>query len=161
MELDIADVFARQSVGELAASVRESASVVLADQGVVSGRVPLTPIQHWFVDQDMADRDHWNWSGMFELAPGADAQALGRAVDAVVAHHDALRMRFVHDPAQEEWVQRNAAGEEAEVFSVVDAAGVDEAWVVERMTRAQRSLSLVDGPLVRVVFFDRGEEPGW
>ncbi|WP_205314789.1 non-ribosomal peptide synthetase [Nonomuraea lactucae] len=159
LELDIADVFARQSVGELAAVVRESAAVVLADQGVVSGRVPLTPIQHWFVDQDMADRDHWNWSGMFELAPGADAGALARAVDAVVAHHDALRIRFAYDPALGTWVQRNAPQEDAHVFSVVDAAGMDEAEVVERMTALHKSLSLADGPLLRVALFERGDLP--
>uniref|UniRef100_UPI0023DD4643 condensation domain-containing protein n=1 Tax=Nonomuraea lactucae TaxID=2249762 RepID=UPI0023DD4643 len=121
----------------------------------------LTPIQHWFVGQDIADRDHWNWSGMFELAPGADASALARAVDAVVAHHDALRIRFAYDPAQRAWVQHNAPAEEGDVFSVVDAVGMVEAQVAERMTLAQTSLSLADGPLIKVVYFDRGEEPGW
>ncbi|WP_240196995.1 phosphopantetheine-binding protein, partial [Nonomuraea lactucae] len=161
LRLDVADVFASQNVGELAASVRDTATPVLAEQGVVSGPVPLTPIQRRFAAEDIADRDHWNWSGMFELAPGADAGALARAVDAVVAHHDALRVRFAFDTEQGAWVQHIVPSEGAQLFSVVDAAGVDEAWVVERMTRVQRSLSLVDGPLVRVVFFDRGEEPGW
>ncbi|WP_240196875.1 condensation domain-containing protein, partial [Nonomuraea lactucae] len=127
----------------------------------MSGAVLLTPIQHWFVGQDIADRDHWNWSGMFELAQGADASALARAVDAVVAHHDALRIRFVYDPVREAWAQRIVERELAEIFSVVDAVGMVEAQVAERMTLAQTSLSLADGPLIRVVYFDRGEEPGW
>uniref|UniRef100_UPI001F062993 condensation domain-containing protein n=1 Tax=Nonomuraea lactucae TaxID=2249762 RepID=UPI001F062993 len=161
LRLDVADVFARQSVGELAAAVRLTATPVLAEQGTVSGSVLLTPIQHWFVEQDIADRDHWNWSGMFELAQGADASALARAVDAVIRHHDALRIRFAYDPARQAWVQHNAPAEEGEVFSVVDAVGMGEAQVAERMTVAQTSLSLADGPLIRVVHFDRGEEPGW
>jgi non-ribosomal peptide synthase protein (TIGR01720 family) len=165
LQLDVADVFARQSVGELAMAVRDSSAVVLADQGLVTGPVPLTPIQHWFTRQDIADRDHWNWSGVLELAAGADLKVLGQAVDTLITHHDALRMRFARDAASGEWVQENAAEEPAEVFSVADAVGLDrwrlERLVTERMTLLQRSLSLADGPLLRVVYFERGDEPGW
>uniref|UniRef100_UPI001F06297A condensation domain-containing protein n=1 Tax=Nonomuraea lactucae TaxID=2249762 RepID=UPI001F06297A len=161
LRLDVADVFARQSVGELAVAVQDSAVSTLADQGLVVGMVPLTPIQHWFTEQDIADRDHWNWSGMFELASGVDAAGLARAVDAVISHHDALRMRFVYDSVVGAWAQSVVEGESGEVFSVVDAAGMDGAQVAERMTLAQTSLSLADGPLIKVVYFDRGEEPGW
>ncbi|MFC6082749.1 amino acid adenylation domain-containing protein [Sphaerisporangium aureirubrum] len=163
LQLDVADVFARQSVGELALAVREVPVVVLAEQGTVAGPVPLTPIQHWFTEQQVPDRDHWNWSGMFELAPGIDAGRLARAVDGLVAHHDALRIRFTRDG--DTWVQENAAEETAEVFSVVDAVGLPrerlEYIVTERMTAVQRSLSLSDGPLLRVTYFERGHRPGW
>ncbi|WP_240196881.1 condensation domain-containing protein, partial [Nonomuraea lactucae] len=161
LQLSVGDVFARQSVGELAASVRHAATPVLAEQGAVSGSVLLTPIQHWFIEQDIADRDHWNWSGMFELASGVDAAGLGRAVDAVISHHDALRIRFVYDSVVGAWAQSVVERESGEVFSVVDAAGMGEAQVAERMTLAQMSLSLADGPLIKVVYFDRGEEPSW
>ncbi|NKE63606.1 AMP-binding protein, partial [Lentzea sp. PSKA42] len=92
--IDVADVFAHQSVAELAPVVRDAPAATLAEQGVVTGPVPLTPIQRWFLAQDIPDRDHWNWSGMFELAPGTDPDRLAVALDAVVAHHDALRIRF-------------------------------------------------------------------
>ncbi|GAA1265801.1 hypothetical protein GCM10009677_17410 [Sphaerisporangium rubeum] len=163
LQLDVADVFARQSVGELAMAVRDAPAGVLAEQGVVTGPVPLTPIQHWFTEQDIADRDHWNWSGVLELSAAVDTKVLGQAVGALVAHHDALRMRFSHDGGA--WVQENAADEPAEIVSVVDAAGLDrpelERLVTERMTALQHSLSLARGPLLRVAYFDRGDEPGW
>ncbi|WP_312878604.1 phosphopantetheine-binding protein, partial [Lentzea indica] len=92
--IDVADVFAHQTIAEFALAVRDTPAVSLAEQGVVTGPVPFTPIQRWFLAQDIPDRDHWNWSGMFELAPGTDADRLALALDAVVAHHDALRIRF-------------------------------------------------------------------
>ncbi|MFC6082748.1 amino acid adenylation domain-containing protein [Sphaerisporangium aureirubrum] len=165
LQLDVADVFARQSVGELAMAVRDASAAVLAEQGLVTGPVPLTPIQHWFTRQDIADRDHWNWSGVLELSAGADLKVLGQAVDTLIAHHDALRTRFAHDAGRGGWVQENAAEETAEVFSVIDAVGLSRPrlaeLVTERMTVLQRSLSLADGPLLRVAYFERGDEPGW
>ncbi|NKE60128.1 amino acid adenylation domain-containing protein [Lentzea sp. PSKA42] len=151
--IDVADVFAHQTIAELALAVRDTPAISLAEQGVVTGPVPLTPIQHWFVAQDIPDRDHWNWSGMFELAPGTDPDRLGQALDVVVSHHDALRIRFGSAG------QHNAPAEAGGLLRVV-TVGDDEAVVAE-MTAAQKSLRLADGPLVAAVYFDRGDQPAW
>ncbi|WP_162794793.1 condensation domain-containing protein, partial [Nonomuraea lactucae] len=137
---------------ELAAAVRQAISPVLAEQGTVTGTVPLTSPQHRFAE-------HGTWAGVLRLAPGIDPAALARAVQTLVAHHDALRMRLSHDPEQDTWVQHNAAREDAELFSVVDATGMDEAQAAERTARTP--LNLADGPLIKVAYFDRGAEPGW
>ncbi|WP_146231940.1 non-ribosomal peptide synthetase, partial [Lentzea atacamensis] len=151
--VDVADVFAHQTVAELAGVVRDTPSVTLADQGVVTGPVPLTPIQHWFLAEDIPNRDHWNWSGMFELAPGTDPDRLSRALDVLVAHHDALRIRLDANG------QYNAPVDGGSVLRVVEVA--DDEAVVAHMTAAQTSLRLVDGPLIAAVFFDRGSQPAW
>ncbi|WP_253728196.1 non-ribosomal peptide synthetase [Lentzea aerocolonigenes] len=154
--VDVADVFAHQTIAELAPVVRDTPTAVLAEQGVVTGPVPLTPIQHWFVEQDVPGRDHWNWSGVFELAQGTDPARLARALDAVVAHHDALRIRFRQDG--DTWVQDND-GERTPALRVLTAQDDDE--VVARMTEAQMSLRLADGPLLAALYFDRGTAPAW
>ncbi|NKE60129.1 amino acid adenylation domain-containing protein [Lentzea sp. PSKA42] len=110
--VDVAEVLSHQTVAELAAVVRDAPAVTLAEQGVVTGPVPLTPIQHWFLAQDIPDRDHWNWSGMFELAPGTDPDRLAGALGVLVAHHDALRIRFSPDG------QYNAPIEAADLLRV-------------------------------------------
>ncbi|NKE63973.1 non-ribosomal peptide synthetase, partial [Lentzea sp. PSKA42] len=75
------------------------------------------------------------------------------ALDAVVAHHDALRIRFTPES------QHNAGIEATGLLQVVAVEG-DEAVVAE-MAAAQKSLRLADGPLVSAVFFDRGDRPAW
>ncbi|WP_407657026.1 non-ribosomal peptide synthase/polyketide synthase [Lentzea atacamensis] len=154
--VDVADVFAHQTIAELAPVVRDTPALTLAEQGVVTGPVPLTPIQHWFVEQNIPDRDHWNWSGVFELATGTDPDRLARALDAVVGHHDALRIRFRQDGDTR--VQDND-GELSQVLRVVTVKDDDE--VIAHMTEAQTSLRLADGPLVAAVYFDRGAAPAW
>ena len=57
-------------------------------------RSPLTPIQHWFFEQELEDPDHWNQSFVFEVPPDIDVDRLEEALQQVVLHHDALRLRF-------------------------------------------------------------------
>ncbi|SER28292.1 non-ribosomal peptide synthase domain TIGR01720/amino acid adenylation domain-containing protein [Lentzea albida] len=158
LRLEIADLFTHQTVRELAARV-STAEEPTADQGTVSGPVAFTPIQSWFLREDLPERDHFNWSGMFELARGTDAGAMRAALGTVVAHHDALRLRLG------EGTQENLAAETADLVSVLDATGLegaplDEA-VTAAMTGAQTSLSLTGGPLLRAVYVDRGDRPAW
>ena len=66
-----------------------------------SGTVALTPIQHWFFEQDFSDAE--------PLEPGISVQGPERsrqsvfseqAPDAVCEHHDALRLRFRKEDEQ-------------------------------------------------------------
>ncbi|WP_329790947.1 amino acid adenylation domain-containing protein [Lentzea sp. DG1S-22] len=158
LRLEIADLFTHQTVHELAARIGAAAPST-ADQGTVTGPVAFTPIQRWFLREDLPERDHFNWSGMFELAAGTDADAMRAALATVVAHHDALRLR-VHGDTQE-----NAAAETADLVTVLDARTLDgpalDEAVTAAMTTAQTSLSLTDGPLLRAVHVDRGDRPAW
>jgi amino acid adenylation domain-containing protein/non-ribosomal peptide synthase protein (TIGR01720 family) len=148
--LEVADLFTHQTVAELAAV---ATAPVVVEQGPATGPVPLTPIQRWFTKATIDDRNHWNWSGLFELAPDVDAGRLAAALDTLVTHHDALRTRLRHGP--DGWHQHVAEPGEAAAFTVVQGD------VQEHMDALQRSLDLADGPLVAAVLFDRGEEPAW
>ena len=152
-------MFEHQTVAELA-SAAGSATVVHADQGIVAGTVPLTPIQHWFFEQKLVDAHHWNQALTLEVRGGLDTVALARAMAGVVRHHDALRMRYVRKDGR--WVQENASEEPGELFRSVklEHAGSDDARraIAEESDKTQASLSLSAGPLVRAVYFDSGEE---
>ncbi|WP_329793948.1 amino acid adenylation domain-containing protein [Lentzea sp. DG1S-22] len=148
--LAVADLFTHQTVAELAAAATAPAQV---EEGPVTGPVPLTPIQRWFTGATIDDRDHWNWSGLFELAPDVDAGRLAEALNTLVTHHDALRTRLHHGP--DGWHQRIAEPGEAARFTVVRGD------VRHHMDELQRSLDLAEGPLVAAVLFDRGDAPAW
>ncbi|HEX9935717.1 MAG TPA: amino acid adenylation domain-containing protein, partial [Longimicrobium sp.] len=75
-----------------------------AERGPVVGPAPLTPVQRWFFAQRFAEPHQWNMAFLAAAAERLDAAALERALAAVLAHHDALRLRFArgHDGA---WTQ--------------------------------------------------------
>ena len=59
LRLSPADVFKHQTLRELAEAV-EQAPLVQVEQGPLQGEVALTPIQHWFFEQTIPTREHWN-----------------------------------------------------------------------------------------------------
>ncbi|HVG44288.1 MAG TPA: amino acid adenylation domain-containing protein, partial [Longimicrobium sp.] len=92
-------VFERHTIAGLA-EVAGTAAAVEAEQGPVTGTAPLTPIQRWFFAQGFDQPARWNMSAMFELGTRIEPDAVRRAWDAVLAHHDALRTRFVPHGAE-------------------------------------------------------------
>ncbi|HLF28784.1 MAG TPA: amino acid adenylation domain-containing protein, partial [Anaerolineae bacterium] len=155
-------LFQHQTIAELAAVVN-TAPENQAEQGLVTGPVPLTPIQHWFFEQALPEPHQWNQALLLEVRGPVDAERLEQAVRQLLIHHDALRLRFEHNDTG--WQQVNAAGEGASPFSRVDLSGRAEAEqkaILEAtVSRLQTELDLKDGPLLRVAYFDLGtERPG-
>ncbi len=151
-------LFEHPTVAALA-EVATLAPPVTAEQGAVSGEVPLTPIQRAFFARHAARPHHWNMALMLEVREGRyTARAVGEALRAVVAHHDALRLRFEETGGG--WRQFNAAEEPHEFFSVVDVSGLaqpERSAEIERQAAAlQASLDIGAGPLVRACYFETG-----
>ncbi|WP_410573852.1 non-ribosomal peptide synthase/polyketide synthase [Amycolatopsis sp. cmx-4-61] len=109
------DVFRHQTIAALAAAagVAEPAAPA-AERPAASGEVVVTPIQHWFLDTDPADPDHFVQQLSVRLADDVDEDRLRAAVNAVVAHHDAFRLRFRKTAGG--WTQEHAEPGEADVF---------------------------------------------
>ncbi|MFH8609681.1 non-ribosomal peptide synthase/polyketide synthase [Streptomyces sp. NPDC018029] len=89
-------LFTHQTLAELAAAAEPvpEAATASAEQGPVTGDVPLTPVQHWLLDTLTGDPAHFSQTVSFELAVDPDEALLRAALSAVLEHHDALRMRF-------------------------------------------------------------------
>jgi non-ribosomal peptide synthase protein (TIGR01720 family) len=132
---------------------------VQAEQGIVQGPVPLTPIQHWFFEQELIHPSHWNQSILLEIPPDADPEALQAAVQHLLAHHDALRLRY--EQTLDGWQQVNEDMEGDVPFSSVDLSELPEAQqravIEDVVAQMQASLDLVEGPLLRVGLFNLGK----
>ncbi|GHF24638.1 hypothetical protein GCM10010218_01500 [Streptomyces mashuensis] len=157
-------LFVHQTVATLAPAVgtladdATGAEAAAGDGGPVSGRVELTPIQRRFFADHPEGPGHYAMSVQVELAPGTDTALLERALSAVVAHHDALRLRFFRKDGV--WVQEYAEAPAALPLTVRDLSGLDaearEAALHEAAEAAQRSLALSSGELLKGVFFRLG-----
>jgi amino acid adenylation domain-containing protein/non-ribosomal peptide synthase protein (TIGR01720 family) len=147
----VRQVFEHQTVADLA---RHATAAVppAAGQGPVAGEVPLTPIQHWFFEQGLADPHHFNQALLLESEEPLSPAALERAMAALVEHHDALRMRFTGG-----WRQENAAAEPVAPFHRVDLSSLPAPRLEEAFARAAASLQagfdLAAGPLTRLCLF--------
>ncbi|GFJ83608.1 hypothetical protein Phou_077880 [Phytohabitans houttuyneae] len=159
LRLAARDVFVHQTVAELAAAASTGDADAAPARGPVDGPAPLVPIQHWFFHTHGALR-HFTMSVLVELASDVDQAALAQAVDAVVAHHDALRLRFRRTATG--WRQELAPAAPTQVLRRCDLSDLDpgeQAAAVERQAGAARAgLDLADGPLVAARLFPRGHD---
>jgi non-ribosomal peptide synthase protein (TIGR01720 family) len=140
--------------------VAGTAQTIESDQGLVTGLVPLTPIQHWFFAQNQPEPHHWNQAFILEMRHVQDAGLLEQVVQHLLEHHDALRLRFRREESG--WQQVNASPDEVVPFARMDLSALSEneqkLALEATATELQASLNLSEGPLLRVAFFDLGLE---
>ncbi|WP_372094848.1 amino acid adenylation domain-containing protein [Tistrella mobilis] len=152
-------IFDHPRIDRLARAAR-AAEAAAAEAEVTDTPLPLTPIQAWFFDRHPDGPGHWNQSVLLRARDPIDIAALDRALKAIVARHDALRLRFETDAAGR-WRQRVADIETADLLRVArleDAAALDAAGEA-----VQASLDIRTGPLLRAGCFSlpaHGAEPG-
>ncbi|WP_394831236.1 non-ribosomal peptide synthase/polyketide synthase [Pendulispora rubella] len=155
-------LFQHPTIAELA-MVAQPGPTASAEQGEITGDVPLTAIQRWFFERyvpGLPSPHHYNQSLMFEVA--LDAGVAQRALDAIVRHHDALRLRYVQDAhgvSQGHEAAGSAAFERIDLSEVPDAAM--SRTLEAHAARLQASLDLGRGPVFRAAWFELGaERPG-
>jgi amino acid adenylation domain-containing protein/non-ribosomal peptide synthase protein (TIGR01720 family) len=148
------DLFFHQTVAKLAAVVT-AVEGEQVNRELVTGPTPLTPIQHWFFDTHPVNPHHFNQSVLVELGGEVDEQSLERALEELLVHHDALRMRF--DQVGERWQQDNTPPGQTAVLRVVtlpDLAGDDQTAAMEKAANdIHASFDLREPPLLRAVLF--------
>ncbi|WP_050577288.1 non-ribosomal peptide synthetase [Pseudomonas cremoricolorata] len=141
------DLFTLQTIEALAQVAVFGGNSVQAEQGPVQGAAPLLPIQHAFFASAIAQRGQWNQSVMLKPASALDAALLRQALHALVAHHDALRLRFTQHA--EGWQAAHAPAVADELLWQAEVC--DAAAQLALANEAQRSLDLQHGPLLRAV----------
>ncbi|MCD6571341.1 MAG: amino acid adenylation domain-containing protein [Deltaproteobacteria bacterium] len=145
------DVLQHQCVAELATIVGREPTLEV-DQGTVIGNAPLTPIQRWFFEQDLENRNHFNQGVMFRSEVGIGEDALRKGLQALIDHHDILRVRFKAEDSG--YIQEfKPLGEDVSV--VVKDVSSDEELRAE-VDGLQGNLDILNGPVFRAGLYHMG-----
>jgi amino acid adenylation domain-containing protein/non-ribosomal peptide synthase protein (TIGR01720 family) len=176
LQLTLRQIFEHQTVAELAtvasaiptlragptrlSSSQAQDKALQAEQGLVTGPLPLTPIQHWFFEQDFADAHHFNQALLLQMRHSLDPAVLKKTVRHLLAHHDGLRLRFNHTASA--WQQVMIGLDEVVPFVQIDLSDLSparqEAAIETTVAELQSSLDFSTGPLTRVAFIELGEQ---
>ncbi|AKN68643.1 siderophore 2,3-dihydroxybenzoate-glycine-threonine trimeric ester bacillibactin synthetase [Streptomyces sp. PBH53] len=165
------DVFRHQTVEALAAHAADVPDAVAAgnaeDAEDAVGPLPPTPIMHWLRELD-APVDGFNQSLVLQTPGDLDLPGLTGAVQALLDHHDALRLKVTSVPPAE------GSGPpvwEPEVLPVGKIAAEDcvrrvgaegltgpalDTLMAREGARARDRLAPGDGAMVQAVWFDAG-----
>jgi amino acid adenylation domain-containing protein/non-ribosomal peptide synthase protein (TIGR01720 family) len=150
-------VFSHQTICELSTVAKVTESVK-HDQGLIVGEVPLTPIQKWFFEQQMENMHHFNQAMLITVAQPLSIPLLTRAMEMLMEHHDAFRLRFVE--TEKGWRQSYSTISNSVPLQMLDLSSMSEDEQLETIKqvgqRTQTSLHLQEGPLFRAIYFKRG-----
>ncbi|MFF5336580.1 amino acid adenylation domain-containing protein [Streptomyces sp. NPDC013181] len=159
------DIFEHKTVQALARVARETGRRTTGAESAAVGDVPLTPIVHWLRDQG-GPVDGFHQAVLLRVPGGLRTDRLTTAVQALIDHHDAFRLRL--DRSTPGWslevrpVGSVRAADTVRRVPAEDAEGDGLLRLLSRETaRAQRELDVTAGRMIRVVWFDAGpDRPG-
>ncbi|MFN6478153.1 non-ribosomal peptide synthetase [Nostoc sp. DedQUE07] len=156
LQLSLKQLFAHQTIAQLA-TVANVESVIQIEQGLVTGTLPLTPIQHYFFEQNLSQPHHFNQAFLLSVPSDLKPELLKQVLQQLLVHHDALRLRFIQSDST--WQQIHSAVTDSVAFSQIDLSALPESeqqtTIEAKAASFQASLNLSEN-LVQVAFFYLG-----
>jgi len=163
-------LFENPTIAELATQI-DAQDKIIGEQGLVQGEVTLSPIQHWFFNQDMTEAHHFNQSLLFNLTKTTSMKSLILIVSELLKQHDVFRLRFFK--SDHGWLQThdNSSNSLFSAHNIVtehtikldqnfdhttDIGSADNhvnQYILKHSKMIQSSLSLEQGPLFKVVLY--------
>ncbi len=161
--MDISDIFERRTIAELAVVAKIGHRKPVEDKEV-QGCYPLLPRQARFFADKFTNPNHWNRTFNFELQHHLDTDAFAQALNAVLSHHDNLRIRFRPITAGG-WLQEVCPVDDMKnLFTHYDLSSLPHEDQISTMVRIlnqhHRKIGLTSAPMMQVVYIKQTENSG-
>jgi non-ribosomal peptide synthase protein (TIGR01720 family) len=157
-ELKPNEIFIHQTIANLSKVMKErSESAVTGEQGLLSGRSGMLPIQQWYFENAGEDISYYNQSVLLSIDKSISEETLTKSFEKIMSQHDALRFRYFKEDDQ--WIQEygDAKGE----LNTVDLMSVEKdslgKLIKETADKFQQSLDIEKGELVKFVLIKTPE----
>ncbi len=157
-------VFQHQTVAALAGASKLMEETVLVLPDVATGALPPTPVMRWQAERG-GSIDRVSQTMLLQVPAGLCGDDLVAALQCVLDHHDALRLRLIGQADKGEWgleVSPVGTVRAAACLRRVDICGLDEgalrACLSDQARLAEYALAPAAGVIVQAVWFDAGSE---
>ena len=121
--------------------------MIKPEKGILSGGVPITPIQKWFFNRKWENINHFNQAVLLAMSEDVTLHMIKAIFNVAVQYHDVFRMRYKFENGQ--YFQ-----EYTDDFSViVEEREISLEDLYQDATKVQGSLNISEGPLFRVVLY--------
>ncbi|WP_162034266.1 non-ribosomal peptide synthetase, partial [Chryseobacterium potabilaquae] len=163
LSLSVKDIFNYRTVSRLSdflgSRSEEDFKEILSEQGLLTGEVPLLPIQDWFFHQvgidNLVDFHHWNQSFLINV-PSLDVDLLSRSLSILFSKHDVFRMYY--SKTSSGYVQNYGTLSIEPEFDILDRTLMGEAELYEIFTLWQSNFDLTAGRLFHIGYITGYED---
>lgn len=143
------DVFRHQTIEKLAAFAASRGIMEKGEQGILSGSVPLAPMQEWFLANDFIQPDFWNQSVLLKISPELSENEIEAAFQHLTLVHDSLRLKFVRN--EQGWLQEYGEQPQERIVEEVQIKHSDAKSLIPLLTNANQTLSLNEGRMINAL----------
>jgi non-ribosomal peptide synthase protein (TIGR01720 family) len=157
LHLSVAEAMQHTTLHQMAAVLREEQVVI--EEEIVSGLVPLSPIQQYFFSAVTTAPAHYNQSVVLHSTQPVDLNRLTAVLHTLAERHDMLRAVYYLENGT--WMQevRTHPDVALEVHSFRDLALAENLATVESLSgKAQASFDLQAGPLFKCVLYQHQDQ---
>lgn len=120
------------------------------------GGIPLSPIQHWFFEQNFSNIHHWNQAFLVKPKHRLKWNDVKEACLRIYEHHESLQIKFKKTNGS--WSQFYRSDYSNIGFDYKDLSSDEhlniKLKIEEFCNQAQKSLNIENGPLMKVVLMD-------
>ncbi len=154
LQITPVQIFQNQTLQKLA-MVAKKTDVVIAEQNLITGVAPLTPIQKYFFENDFEEPNHWNQSIFLKVNETLDEKIFKETVTEIIKHHDELRAKF--EIINNSWRQNILQPRESVPFEFVDLTDIKESELKNKIEslnqKYQESLNIKEGKVIKFVVY--------
>ncbi|HLP58795.1 MAG TPA: amino acid adenylation domain-containing protein, partial [Candidatus Deferrimicrobium sp.] len=149
-KIEMRDLFQYPVISELAPHVKKLKHI--PNQTIITGTIPLTPIQEIFFDRSYKDPHHYNQSVMFYSRDRLNKKEIEAVFTKIQEHHDTLRMTYEINKENGEVSQIDHGFDYPLTLEEYEINGpaADLETIAERM---QASIDLEKGPMMKLGLF--------
>ncbi len=159
IHFDVKQIFATPTIAGIATNSRSQAETVIPQQ-MMTGNVPLLPVQEDLFAQNLVNIDHYNQSmwfmPRFKLGD-KDKEKLKNCFKALYHHHDTLRLRYKLNPSAshaEKTVEQYYHEDDSFFWDEIVIDKWHEDILFQEGSKIQQGLDIVHGPTSRVAWFE-------
>jgi non-ribosomal peptide synthase protein (TIGR01720 family) len=154
--IDTKQMFATPTIAEIVKNLSKS-SAVIADQSLVMGTTPCSPIQQQFLNTQWANKDQWNVGALLNVGQAITQDSLKTVASCLLEQHDVLRSHFARD-AQGNWQQVYTAANSDRHVEWIDLSAASGNAFSEQMQqhcqRLQAAMHVETGPVFKLAYFN-------
>ncbi|WP_414544485.1 amino acid adenylation domain-containing protein [Nostoc sp. CCY0012] len=153
-------LFHHHTIAQLTAVATKTPKLQI-EQNLVTGEVPLTPIQHWFFEQNLPELHHWNMSMLLETPPNVNPNWLEQVIQHLIQHHDALRLRFARVGAGWQQIHANDGSVSLSHIDLSNLPVPEQAKAMEAEVSPMQTKLNLSTTLMQMALFNLGaNQPG-
>jgi len=150
-KIELKDLFQYTVIANLAPRVKKLERI--PDQSVITGTIPLTPIQERFFTRPLTNRRHYNQAVMLYFEEKLREETVRVVFSKIQEHHDALRMSYIINEGR--IIQTNHGLEYPLSLQIYDLRAHENAGAVieENAESIEASIVLKKGPMMKLGLF--------